>query len=908
MARTAAPRTFGDQLRILRKRARLSQRDLGIATHYSEGQICRFERGAKPPDLSTLVAMFVPALGLDESPEDVSVLLERAAEARGESLQDRVVEGGSARAPRLSTRSSVLPDSHNPLVGREEDTARLVALLNKRGVRLVSVLGPPGVGKTRLALAVAQQMREQFDEGEVFVALAGVAHADDVPDAIAQAMGVLPAPGETARAALPALLRDKHTLLVLDNIEHVIAIAPWLDALVAGAPALRIMLTSRVALRIREEQQYTLSPLALPALSPLPALPDLAGVPSVALYEQCAQLVQPAFALDEHNALAVAALCHRLDGLPLAIEMAAARSRLFSPQALLKRLAGVQRDPLRWLEQGRAGGQARHASLQHAVQWSFDLLDEADQRAFAGLGVFADGFDDVAALRVAGCTPEQLQRLADVSLIQVVAAGDAEPRFRLLETLRAFAGTMLSQGGALEVNQSALLDWAVALAEEAEPHLTQGDAAAWMTRLNTERMNWLSALAFAAQAGHALRGMRLANALWRYWLNHGLHAEGQRWLSEMLDTLPTDDTSLMAQRARARGWFGRGAMKYRQGDPQGGLADARVSEQRWQMAGDDAGLATTLNLIGVILADTSQFAEAEAIHQRVLALRRGMGDRWGEATSLSNLGVVARHQAAFDRAEQYYRAALAIRREMRDATTLALTLSNLGDVLHSQGRYAEAMGHYLESLHLRREMDDRHGVAHVLTNIGVLRLYAGDVDAGERDMLESVRLTREVGDRLAESNAEIDLGMIAMLRGQAGAALHHYGQGLALAEAVHNPAQVALAQTNLVEALLLSRQHQRAWQMGVASLRYYHDAGIVAGCADALEALALCAAAGSDCETSWQWAEAALRKREEIGVPRTPYVRDMLKRTQVPCGTQPAALSFEAAIADALTKQRMDLA
>lgn len=900
MARTATPRTFGEQLRVLRKRAGLSQRDLGIATHYSEGQICRFERGAKPPDLSTLVAMFVPALGLEDSPEAVSSLLECAAEARDESLQGRVVEGGKARAPRIGSRPAALP-AHSDLVGRDDDAARLAALLNKRATRVVSLLGPPGVGKTALALAMAHQMGRHFADGAIFVALASVAHAGDVPDAIAQALGMLPAPGESARAALPALLREKQLLLVLDNIEHVMAIAPWLGELVAGAPALKLLLTSRVALRIREEQQFTLSPLALPSLSPLPALPALAGVPSVALYVQCAQAVQPAFALDEHNALAVAALCHKLDGLPLAIEMAAARTRLFSPQALLKRLAGAQRDPLRWLEQGRAGEHARHASLQRAVQWSYDLLDAADQRAFAGLGVFVDGFDDAAALRVAGCTPEQLQRLADVSLIQVdAAAGDAEPRFHLLETLRAFAGAMLAQHNTLEVHQSALLDWAMALAEDAEPQLTQGDQALWMARLHTERMNFLSALEFALHGGHALRGLRLANALWRYWLNRSIHAEGQRWLSQLLEALPAGDTTPIAQRARARAWFGLGAMKYRQGDPAGGIAAARMSEHLWQAMGDDAGLATTLNLIGVIQSDAGEFADAEATHKRVLALRRTLGDRWGEATSLNNLGMVARNQAAYGRAAQYYRDALVIRREMRDAVALALTLSNLGDVLHFQGHYAESMGHYLESLHLRREVNDPHGVAHVLTNIGVLSLYAGDVAAAERDILESLRLTREVGDRLAESNAEINLGLIAMGRGQAGAALHHFEQALALAEAIRNPTQVAQAQVNLVEALLRSGQQARAWQMGKASLHHFQAAGNIAGCADALEALALCAAATGDCASAQQWAGAVARKREEIGVPRPPNVRDSLKRGLAGCASSIYdAVDFGAALDEA---------
>jgi tetratricopeptide (TPR) repeat protein len=305
--------------------------------------------------------------------------------------------------------------------------------------------------------------------------------------------------------------------------------------------------------------------------------------------------------------------------------------------------------------------------------------------------------------------------------------------------------------------------------------------------------------------------------------------------------------------------------------------------------------------MGVIQADIAEYAEAEASHQRVLALRRAMSDRWGEATSLANLGVVARHQGAYARAEEYYRAAIAIRREMRDDLALALALSNLGDVLHFQGGYAEAMGLYLESLHLRRERDDRYGVAMVLTNIGVLRLYAGELDAAEHDFVESLRLTREVGDRHSESNAELDLALLAIARDQRGAALHHVEQALVLAEAVGNPAQVALVRANMTEALLLSGQHARAWQAGRASLTYFRAAGHVAGCIDALEALALCAAAAGDCAAATCWSHAAAARRDVIGVPLNPVMRASLVRWLSGCA--PAThepLAFEAALREAL--------
>lgn len=905
MARSPAPRTFGAHLRLLRKRARLSQRELGLATHYSEGQICRFERGAKPPDLSALIAMFVPALDLNDAPEDVAVLLERAAEARGESLVGHAVEGGNSD-PGVPPRQTALPGAHGGLVGRDDDTARVAALLGNGPARLLTLLGPPGVGKTTLAVAVAHQLADQFADGAVFVGLAGVPRSDAVPDAIAQALGFRPAPGEDARRALPGWLGPKSILLVLDNLEHVVGCAAWLAELVAGAPALRVLVTSRVALRARGEQQYPLAPLTLPGLAPLPALPDLGQVASVRLFVQCARAANPAFALSAGNALAVAALCHRLDGLPLAIEMAAARTYLFPPQALLKRLVSAGRDPLRWLDQGQAGGHARHQSLQRAVQWSVDLLRPEDQRAFAGLGVFADGFDDSAALAVAGCAPEQLHRLADVSLLhphnaETEVLDGAEPRFRLLETLRAYALAGLTRSGELHSRQTAMLRWAVALAEEAEPHLTQGDQARWMARLNAERVNLLAALEFALSSGHALPGLRLANGLWRYWLNLGSHTEGRQWLERLLAALPDSDVSPEAARARARAWFGIGAMRYRQGDPAGALRAGQESERLWVALGEDAGLATTLNLLGIVFSDTGEYAKAEACHERVLAARRRLGDRWGEATSLSNLGVNARHQGQFARAEERYRAALAIRREMRDDHALALTLSNLGDVLHFRGDYAGAMGLYLESLHLRRALGDRFGIEQTQSNIGVLRLFAGAYDEAERDFAESLSLARDLGDRHAEANIELDLALLAMARGRPGAALHHAEQALALAEAAGDPAQVALIQAGMVEGLLLSGQIARAWQMGRRSLDGYGRAGNAMGRAEALEALALCAAGSGDCPAARRWEAAAGALRTQSGAPINPLARRSLERAMAGCPPPEAGpIAAEEAVAEAL--------
>ncbi|HYN90218.1 MAG TPA: helix-turn-helix domain-containing protein, partial [Ardenticatenaceae bacterium] len=520
---------FGPFLRYLRRRAQLTQSALSVGVGYSPAHISLLEGGQRQPDLTAVAALFLPALGLQEEPELAAQLLRLAAAARGETgtialtrtvrrqvVVTEVVEAEEARTPRLPPATPRLPAPTVPLIGREQEREELSALLLDASVRLLTLAGPPGVGKSRLALHVAWELQSAFAGGASFLELAAVQEAALVATTVMQGLGITGGSGETGAetAALRAALRDQELLLVLDNFEQVLPAASLVADLLAAAPRLKILVTSREALRLYGEHLVAVPPLPLPDLAEIPPPDELAHVPSVALVVARARAVRPGFALTASNAPAVAAICVRLDGLPLAIELAAAQSRLFAPQELAARL--IRQEPrghahpatLQVLARGARNLPRRQQTLEAAIEWSYRLLEPDEQALLARLGVFSGGFD---LLAIEGCglqadgsvleegpstasrpeaapnrsalhsrsapkgfnpqpsTQERLRSLVDKSLVQVTAG---EPtRFTLLEILREYALEQLAARGELDEARRRHAEYFTTLAEETLPHL-----------------------------------------------------------------------------------------------------------------------------------------------------------------------------------------------------------------------------------------------------------------------------------------------------------------------------------------------------------------------------------------------------------------------------------------------------
>jgi predicted ATPase/DNA-binding XRE family transcriptional regulator len=454
--------TFAVLLRRHRHAAGLTQEELAARAGLGVRTIRDLERGvSRAPHRETLALL---ADALPNSHEERATLVSAARAMHGATPHPPQSRG--ARPP------GVLPIPPTPLIGREHEEAAVTHLLLRRDVRLLTLTGAPGIGKTRLAMQVAAGLCETFADGMVFVGLAAIHDPTLLLSALAQALGVRDAGSQSLDATLAAHLRDKGVLLVLDNCEQVVAAAPLLAHLLASCPELKILVTSRAALRIRGEQEFTVPPLALPDSRHLPGLDDLAQYAAVALFVHRAQAVKPTFALTPTLAAHVAAICERLDGLPLALELAAARIKLLSPQALMARLESS----LALLTHGPADLPARQQTMRCAIAWSYDLLAEQEQRLFRRLSVFARGWWTLeAAEAVCGAKGERpgdvldaLQALVDESLVVQGEGADGEARYRLLELIREYALERLEASGEAETLRRRHAEYCLALAHEME--------------------------------------------------------------------------------------------------------------------------------------------------------------------------------------------------------------------------------------------------------------------------------------------------------------------------------------------------------------------------------------------------------------------------------------------------------
>src|SRR6266852_4875421 len=461
-----------------------------------------------------------------------------------------------------SLPQSRLPAPLTPLVGREQEIAAVCALLWRPEVRLVTLTGTGGVGKTRLALGVAAAVNADFADGICFVALAPLIDPGLVLSTIAQALGVQEQGSRPLLEGLQDHLREKQLLLLLDNFEQVVSAAPVVAELLVAAPRLRVLMTSRTSLHLSGEHEFAVPPLSLPDLRDLPPLDRLTQYGAIRLFIERAQAVKSDFALTKENAAAIAAICHQVDGLPLAIELAAGRSKLFSPQALLPRL----RNRLKLLVGGAQDLPLRQQTLRGTIAWSYDLLDQAEKILFRRLAVFVGGCTLEAAEAV--CHPDRdlegdvldaVERLVDKSLLRQEAQADGEPRLLMLETIREYALERLAASGETEATRRRHADYYLALAEQAEPLLAGEQQVPWLNRLEQEHENLRAALTWVFQeAGGAdlhlkaaLREqtLRLVGALWSFWYIHCHYREGKQWLQAALALMAQRSTSPQTQGA-----------------------------------------------------------------------------------------------------------------------------------------------------------------------------------------------------------------------------------------------------------------------------------------------------------------------------------------------------------------------
>lgn len=608
----------------------------------------------------------------------------------------------------LGRNTSWLPDYLTTFVGREQELTRSIELLRRDDVRLLTLTGPGGIGKTRLAVRLATEVGHDFTDGVFFIPLASVAHAQLVLPTIARALEVSEHRGFAVTDLLTASLQRRHLLLVLDNFEHVIDAAVDIAVILARCPYVKVIVTSRVVLRVQGEQEFTVPPLTMPARGPgrtwqVPSATELAGTESVSLFVQRARSVMPSFELTDDNALAVVEICRRLDGLPLAIELAAARVKLLSPPALLSRLAsGMQ-----VLSGGARDQPQRLQTMRNAILWSYDLLEPAEQALFQQLAVFANGFTLEAAevvVREADLPIDALDGVASLmnnSLIREIDFLDGERRFTMLEPIRDFSLAQLAAAGDETAAYRRHAEWCVALAEQAESELWGPDAVRWLDRLEREHDNVRQALAWLFEQGDAATCARIIRAIWMFWFFRCFFHEARSWADRALASLPDRPSPLRARTLGIAGLFAEAVGDFAK-------ATEKLDEARRmaQALGDKESLAMALLGLGDVADNTGQYDQAEPLLWAAEELFRETGPRLWLVLSLAFLGTLAQRRGDDDAAQSLLDEALSLSREVGFHWGTAISLNRAGRLAREHGDDAEAARLYGESLVLWRELGD----------------------------------------------------------------------------------------------------------------------------------------------------------------------------------------------------------
>jgi predicted ATPase/DNA-binding CsgD family transcriptional regulator len=622
----------------------------------------------------------------------------------------------------------------------------------------LTLTGPGGVGKTRLGIRVAEEIADEFAAGVSFVSLAPIREPDLVIPTIARTLGLTELGERPLSERLADLLKEKELLLLLDNFEQVVEIALRVAELLAGCPRLKVLVTSREVLHLSCERVFPVPPLGLPDLKRLPKdIRILSGYEAVAFFVERARAVKPEFLLTEKNASVVAEICARLDGLPLSIQLAAARTRLLSPRAILERL---QRR-LRLLKGGARDAPARQKTLRDTIEWSYDLLGADEQSIFRRLSVFVGGCTVEAAEAV--CEPQEdlaeevldiLASLMDKSLLRRTETEDGEGRLWMLETIREYALEGLQAGGEEQEARHAHATYYLALAEKARPELRGPRQAEWFDRLEGEHDNLRAALRWALESGDTEIALQLAAELWWFWYKRGHLSEGRRWLEEVLSK-SVSPTSTRAEALNGAGVLARNQSDFAQAQAwlEEGLALRRE-------LGDKKGISKVLVDLGTVAGDRGDPAQAAAFFDKSLRLKKEVGDRWGTALVLGNLAAAAHELGNLADAGALSEESLELFRALGDKAGIAWAFETLGEVAEDEDEYGRAAASYQESLNLYREVGDKEGKALMARHLGRIARIQGDYGQAATLYDESLRLYKELGNKLGI--AQVLEGMAAL--------------------------------------------------------------------------------------------------------------------------------------------------
>ncbi len=719
------------------------------------------------------------------------------------AIRDRLSDLQSRRP---ESRTYNLPVLTTAFIGREKELAAVRQLLLRDDVRLVTVTGPGGIGKSRLAIEVARDVADHFSSGACLVPLAAVTDPHSIALVIAQTLGLRETPGVPPLETLTEYFRnlpESPFLLLIDNFEHVVSAAPTLAELLALAPNLKILATSRAPLHVYNEREFPLPPLAMPESRVLPPLDVLSKFPAISLFVQRAAAIKPDFELAEENAAAVTEICVRLDGLPLAIELAAARVKLLSPAAMLTRLASR----LQLLTGGARDLPARQQTLRQAIDWSYDLLNEAEQKLFRRLSVFVGGCTLEAVESV--CDTKQdlgldvldgMSSMVDKSLIKQTEQADGEPRFVMLETLREYGLDKMAACGEKSQTKRAHAAYCLVLAEEAASENTDADHTRWLDRFDIEHDNFRAALDWLTENDQAEWGLRLGIALFRFWEMREHLTEGREGLGKLLK-LPSAEAH---PNSRLRALFIAGVLAAEQGDYVPSDALIRESLDLSRSMGDKRSIAVSLNALAVNARDQGELLASHDLFSESLALWRELGDAPAVARALSNLANVSKLRGEYAQASDLYEECLSTFRALGDNSGLAWALNHQGDVASVRGDTAAARSLYERSLATFWKINDRWGIAGSLADLGNLARDQGDYSTADSLYRESLGVFQELEHKRGIARLLEAFASSASAQADPERALRLAGAAAALRQSIGTPLTAA-EQAKLERALAPAR-------------------------------------------------------------------------------------------------------
>ncbi|HEY2473349.1 MAG TPA: tetratricopeptide repeat protein [Candidatus Cybelea sp.] len=716
-------KSLAEVLRHFRAAAKLSQEALAERSGLSTRTVSDLETGAAQSPRLVTVMLLAEALGL--STEERTHLQQAARKPAGRQARRAPATVSTLEAPAL--------------VGRDEDVERLSALLSRDGVRLITLVGPAGVGKTSLAMRVAAECSGTIERGAVLTELAAVEDPSLVAAAVARSLGIRDSADAPASDAVTSYLRNRALLLVLDNLEHLTPAATWIGELLSACPRVIIIATSREPLHLQLERVYAVRPLRSEA--------------AVRLFVERAQMVQPDFELSEANSAAVDTIVDHLEGLPLAIELAAPRLLLLPPRALAARLE--RRLPL--LGNVSVDRPERQQTMHAAIAWSYDLLSPDEQRHFRRLSVLHGG-SLAAAAAVAGEAAEErsilfrLAPLVDKNMLSLVEDTEAEPRVSMLEMLREFAQERLTESGELADANRRHAAYVLQFAEGAAGELSGSEQGRWLARFELEHANIETALAWASQNEETAFGCALLGSVWRYWWLRGYLTSGVSWVHRFL--------------------------KLRRASP-----DAVGSPL----------YAKALRAFVVFQSALGNFDEAFAACEEALALQREIGDEAGLCASLTSLGIIFQHRGEYDRAEQAHAEALQIREQLRDEAGIANSLSNLASTAFSKNELSKAAALAERSASLHRSLGHESGLAHALLKVGLVAAREQNYTGAEDLFNECLRIQQAAHDTGSMYYSLVNLGGVAHKRRDYDLALARFCEALDLLETMPNKSALAAA-------------------------------------------------------------------------------------------------------------------